>query len=227
MTPIFNQRDKNKTKTHKHSPEFLSKLFSWVYNHVRHLPAISKQEYYTVDIHPDIERVLVTTEQIQTRIAELAQQIDHDYAGVDRLYIVGILKGAFIFLADLTRQLRTPHVVDFMALSSYGKTTTSGAVRILMDLREPVEGQHVLIVEDIVDSGHTLDYLLHILNNRKPASLRTCVLVRKQRQNNGVKVDYLGFEIPDVWVVGYGLDYADRFRTLPYVAELKRHVYTK
>ncbi len=180
-----------------------------------------------MDIHPDIERVLVTTEQIQARVIELAQQIDHDYAGVDRLYIVGILKGAFIFLADLTRQLRTPHVVDFMALSSYGRTTTSGAVRILMDLREPVEGQHVLVVEDIVDTGHTLDYLLHILNNRKPASLRTCVLVRKQRQNNGIKVDYLGFEIPDVWVVGYGLDYADRFRTLPYVAELKRHVYTK
>jgi hypoxanthine phosphoribosyltransferase len=185
------------------------------------------RSFITVDIHPDIERVLVTTEQIQARVIELAQQIDHDYAGVDRLYIVGILKGAFIFLADLTRQLRTPHVVDFMALSSYGRTTTSGAVRILMDLREPVEGQHVLVVEDIVDTGHTLDYLLHILNNRKPASLRTCVLVRKQRQNNGIKVDYLGFEIPDVWVVGYGLDYADRFRTLPYVAELKRHVYTK
>lgn len=180
-----------------------------------------------MDSHPDIERVLVTTEQIRARVAELAQQIDNDYAGVDRLYIVGILKGAFIFLADLTRQLHTPHVVDFMALSSYGRTTTSGAVRILMDLREPVEGQHILVVEDIVDTGHTLDYLLHILNNRKPASLRTCVLVRKQRHNNGVKVDYLGFEIPDVWVVGYGLDYADRFRTLPYVAELKRHVYSK
>jgi hypoxanthine phosphoribosyltransferase len=181
----------------------------------------------TVEIHPDLERVLVSTEQIQKRVVELADQINRDYAGVDRLYIVGILKGAFIFLADLTRHLSVPHVVDFMALSSYGKTTSSGAVRILMDLREPVEGQHVLVVEDIVDTGHTLDYLLHILSSRRPASLRTCALVRKQRENNGVKVDYLGFEIPDVWVVGYGLDYADRFRTLPFVAELKRQVYSK
>lgn len=180
-----------------------------------------------MEIHPDLERVLVSTEQIQKRVVELADQINRDYAGVDRLYIVGILKGAFIFLADLTRHLSVPHVVDFMALSSYGKTTSSGAVRILMDLREPVEGQHVLVVEDIVDTGHTLDYLLHILSSRRPASLRTCALVRKQRENNGVKVDYLGFEIPDVWVVGYGLDYADRFRTLPFVAELKRQVYSK
>lgn len=176
---------------------------------------------------PEIERILVTKEQIEQRVAELAQQINQDYASVERLYIIGILKGAFIFLADLTRHLLIPHTVDFMALSSYGKTTVSGAVRILMDVREPLEGQHVLIVEDIVDSGHTLNYLTHLIHNRRPASLRTCVLVRKQRNGVDVNVDYLGFTIPDVWVVGYGLDYADRFRTLPFVAELKREVYLK
>jgi hypoxanthine phosphoribosyltransferase len=116
-------------------------------------------------------------------------------------------------------------VVDFMALSSYGKTTESGAVRILMDLREPIEGQHVLIVEDIVDTGHTLDYLIHILEGRQPASLHTCALVRKERDQVNLPIDYVGFDIPDVWVVGYGLDFADRFRTLPYVAELNKHAY--
>jgi hypoxanthine phosphoribosyltransferase len=113
--------------------------------------------------------------------------------------------------------------VDFKALSSYGKTSTSGTVRILMDLREPIEDQHVLIVEDILDTGNTLSYLMRILHERKPASLRTCVLVRKVRDGVDFPVDYLGFDIPDVWVVGYGLDFADRYRTLPYIAELKRN----
>ena len=135
--------------------------------------------------------------------------------------IVGILRGAFIFLADLTRQLSVPHVVDFIAVSSYGKNTSFGEVRILMDLREPVKGRHILIVEDIIDSGQTLDYLYHLLQARRPASLRTCVMVRKKRPSLKVPIDYLGFEIPNVWVVGYGLDYADRYRTLPYIAELK------
>jgi hypoxanthine phosphoribosyltransferase len=141
---------------------------------------------------------------------------------VDQLYLIGVLKGAFIFLADLTRQLNVPHLVDFMALSSYGKTTVSGAVRIVMDLREPIEGQHVLIVEDIVDSGQTLSYLYRILKGRNPASLHTCVLLQKKRDSLDVPIDYLGFEIPDVWVVGYGLDFADKYRTLPYIGELKR-----
>ena len=179
------------------------------------------------ELHPDLARVLVSSEAIQQRVIELAGQISHDYSGAGRLYIIGILKGAFIFLADLTRQLGIPHVVDFMALSSYGRSTESGAVRILMDLREPIEGQHVLIVEDIVDTGHTLTYLHHILQGRNPASLRTCALVRKMRdQADAPPVDYIGFDIPDVWVVGYGLDYADRYRTLPYVAELNRKVYS-
>lgn len=174
------------------------------------------------NLHPDLARIIIPTEAIQSRVKELAEQISQDFSDVDRLYIVGILKGAFIFLADLTRQLSVEHVVDFMALSSYGKTTSSGAVRILMDLREPVEGQHVLIVEDILDSGNTLNYLHRVLKGRKPASINTCVLVRKQRENLDIPIDYLGFEIPDVWVVGYGLDFADRHRTLPYIAELKR-----
>ena len=174
------------------------------------------------ELHPDLSRIIVSTDQIQSRVKELADQISADFAGEERLYIVGILKGAFIFLADLTRHLKVSHTVDFMALSSYGKTTSSGAVRILMDLREPVEGQHLIIVEDIVDTGHTLDYLNRVLKGRKPASLHSCVLVRKQRDNLDIPIDYLGFDIPDVWVVGYGLDFADQHRTLPYIAELKR-----
>ncbi|HSF79791.1 MAG TPA: hypoxanthine phosphoribosyltransferase [Anaerolineales bacterium] len=173
-------------------------------------------------LHPDLERILIPAETIQKRVNELAQQISRDFQGVGRLYLVGILKGAFIFLADLARHMEVPHSVDFMALSSYGKTTTSGAVRIIMDLREPVDGQHLLIVEDILDTGHTLSYLYRTLKERNPASIHTCVLVRKKRESQDVPVDYLGFEIPDVWVVGYGLDFADKHRTLPYIAELKR-----
>jgi hypoxanthine phosphoribosyltransferase len=177
-------------------------------------------------LHKDLERILLTPEAIQIRVKEMADQISHDYQDTQRLYMIGILKGAFIFMADLTRQMHIPHVVDFMALSSYGKSTESGAVRILMDLREPIENQHVLIVEDIVDTGHTLSYMIHVLQGRNPASLRTCALVRKERDSVSAPVDYLGFTIPDVWVVGYGLDYADLYRTLPFVAELKRAVYT-
>ncbi len=144
------------------------------------------------ELHPDLSRIVISTDQIQSRVKELADQISADFVGGEHLYIVGILKGAFIFLADLTRHLKVPLTVDFMALSSYGKTTTSGAVRILMDLREAVEGQHLIIVEDIVDTGHTLDYLYRVLKGRKPASLRSCVLVRKQRDNLNVQIDYLG-----------------------------------
>ncbi len=174
------------------------------------------------ELHPDLARVIISAEKIQERVVELADQINHDYAREENIYMVGILKGAFMFLADLTRHLNVPHTVDFMALSSYGKTTSSGAVRILMDLREPVEGQHLIIVEDIIDSGNTLTYLNRVLKGRNPASLKSCVLVRKERDNLDIAIDYLGFDIPDVWVVGYGLDFADKHRTLPYIAELKR-----
>jgi hypoxanthine phosphoribosyltransferase len=177
-------------------------------------------------MHPDLARVIVSGEDIHRRVSELAEAIDHDYAENDDLYMIGILKGAFIFLADLARKIEVPHVVDFMALSSYGQTTTTtGAVRILMDLREPIEGRNILLVEDIVDSGHTLSYLYKTLQGRRPASLRTCVLLQKERDSLDVPVDYLGFSIPDVWVVGYGLDFADKHRTLPFIAELKPEAY--
>lgn len=176
-------------------------------------------------LHPDLARVLISTEAIQSRVRELAQQISGDYKKVDRVYIIGILKGAFIFMADLCRELTIPHVVDFMAVSSYGKTISTGAVRLLMDLREPIEGQHAIVIEDIADSGHTLSYLYHVLQGRNPASLKTCVLLRKKRKGFNIPIDYLGFDIPDAWVVGYGLDYADMHRTLPYIAELKPEVY--
>ncbi len=178
------------------------------------------------EIHPDLKRIIISKEEIQARVIELADQISHDYANADSVYLIGILKGAFIFLADLTRELKIPHLVDFMAVSSYGKTASStGAVRLVLDLREPIENQHVIIVEDIVDSGRTLKYLLHTLRGRRPASLRTCALTQKKREQLDVPIDYLGFEIPDVWVVGYGLDYAETHRTLPFVAELKPEVY--
>jgi hypoxanthine phosphoribosyltransferase len=179
-------------------------------------------------MHPDLARVIISEDDIQARVGELAQQISKEYAGVERVYMIGILKGAFIFLADLSRQLTIPHVVDFMAVSSYGKTaTSSGAVRVILDLRDFIEGEHVIIVEDIVDTGLTLNYLYHTLKGRNPASLKTCVLSIKNKDALDVPIDYLGFEIPDVWVVGYGLDYADTHRTLPFVAELKKEVYQK
>jgi hypoxanthine phosphoribosyltransferase len=177
-------------------------------------------------LHPDLARVLLDQHTIQKKVLEMAEQISHDYKDVERLFLIGILKGAFIFLSDITRQLTIPHSVDFMAVSSYGKTATStGAVRLVLDVREPIENQHVMIVEDIVDTGHTLNYLYHNLKGRKPVSLRTCVLLNKKRHNLDVPIDYLGFDIPDVWVVGYGLDFADTHRTLPFIAELKPEVY--
>jgi hypoxanthine phosphoribosyltransferase len=179
---------------------------------------------YNVD--DSIDKVLVTSEQIQNRVKQLADQISQDYAGVKQIYLIGILKGAFIFLADLSRQLKIPHVVDFMAVSSYGKTAMTGAVRLIMDLREPIDGQHAIIIEDIADSGKTLKYLYQVLQWHNPASLKTCVLLRKNRDNLDIPINYLGFEIPDAWVVGYGLDYDDRFRTLPYIAKLKKEVYS-
>jgi len=178
------------------------------------------------NIEASINKVLLTSEQIQTRVKQLAGQISKDYSDVDKIYLIGILKGAFIFLADLSRQLKIPHLVDFMAVSSYGKSAKTGAVRLIMDLREPIDGQHAIIVEDIADSGKTLKYLYQVLQWHNPASLKTCVLLRKNPETLDVPIDYLGFDIPNAWVVGYGLDYADRFRTLPYIAELKKEVYS-
>jgi len=178
------------------------------------------------ELHPDLERILIPAEEIQDRVSEIAEEIEQDYADVDRVVLIGILKGAFIFLADLSRELDVPHMVDFMSLSSYGDSATSnGAVRLILDLRKPIKDEHVIIVEDIVDTGHTMDYLYRTLKGRSPASLKTCTLFKKKRDTLEVPLDYLGFEIPDVWVVGYGLDYADTHRTLPYIAELKKKVY--
>ncbi len=177
---------------------------------------------------PDaVDRILLDEETIQRRVDELAAQISADYRDVDQVTLIGVLKGAFIFLADLSRRLTVPHHVDFIALSSYDRGAVStGAVRLIMDTRAPVADQHILIVEDIVDTGYTLDYLVRTFRARRPASLRTCVLLSKpERRRMEVPIDYLGFEIPDVWVVGYGLDYADMYRTLPYIAALKREVY--
>ena len=179
------------------------------------------------DLHPDIKRILITEDQIQTRVAEIAAEIDRDYEHVDTVVLIGILKGAFIFTADLSRKIVTPHSVDFMSISSYGdQAEFDGAVRLIMDLRKPVTGQHVIIVEDILDTGHTMNYLYQTLQGRNPASLKTCTLFKKKRDSLDVPLDYVGFEIPDVWVVGYGLDYADTHRTLPYIAELKKDVYS-
>lgn len=163
--------------------------------------------------------VLIGADAIAERVSELARKISSDYATVDELYLIGVLRGSFIFLSDLSRKLTIPRRVDFLALSSYeSESATAGAVRLIMDVRAPLEGQHVLVVEDIVDTGYTLDYLLRTIEARGPASLKTCVLLEKpDRLKVPVRIDYLGFTIPDEWVVGYGLDWADRLRCLPYI----------
>jgi len=172
---------------------------------------------------PILPPELISRERIAARVSELAQTIGRDYADAeDGILLIGVLKGAFIFLADLARALPLPNAVDFLALSSYGANGAArGAVRIVLDLRASIRGRHVLIVEDIVDTGHTLAYVRKMLAVRQPASLRTCALVIKPaRRELEVPVEYVGFEIPDVWVVGYGLDHSDQYRTLPYIGAL-------
>lgn len=163
--------------------------------------------------------ILLASSTITARVEELGKTISHDYASCDDLVMVGVLKGAFIFLSDLSRAMTIPRSIEFMALSSYGMSSESGAVRLMMDLRRSIEGRHVLVVEDIVDTGRTLNYLVGLLSSRNPASIATCAFVRKpDRLAEDVTLDYLGFDIPDQWVVGYGLDWAERYRTLPYIA---------
>ena len=166
--------------------------------------------------------VLISEEDINARVLELAQQISEDYEDCGEIVLIGVLKGSFIFLADLSRRLTIPRVIEFIAVSSYGSgSRSSGAVRLVMDVRGSIEGRHVLIVEDIVDTGHTLKYLIGMLDSHGPASVKTCALVRKaDRAEVDVDVDYLGFDIPDKWVVGYGLDYAEHNRTLPYIGTI-------
>ena len=174
----------------------------------------------------DIERILFSEEELKARVAELGRQITEDYQGRAPV-IISILRGSYIFMADLTRQIDLPCTVDFMAVSSYGTgTTSSGQVKIIKDLSESIEGRDVLVVEDILDSGNTLSYLLKLLEQRNPASIRLCTLLDKpDRRVKEVKVDYSGFSIPDAFVVGYGLDYAEQYRNLPYIGILKPEVY--
>jgi hypoxanthine phosphoribosyltransferase len=175
---------------------------------------------------PHIEQTLISSEEIQAKLAEMGEQITADYSGRSLLF-VGVLKGAFVVMADLARNVRLPLEFDFMAVSSYGAATkTSGVVRILKDLDHDLEGLDVLLVEDIVDSGLTLKYLLKNLAARKPASLEVAALLRKTGiQKVPLDLRYVGFDIPAEFVVGYGLDYDERFRNLPYVATLKPEAY--
>jgi len=163
--------------------------------------------------------ILISEQDIDARVDELAAQISSDYADEGELVLIGVLKGAFIFLADLSRRLTIPRHIEFLAVSSYEHgNVPSGAVRLVMDVRASIAGRHVLIVEDIVDTGHTLHYLIDMLESRGPASVRTCALLHKEHKTEvDIEVDYQGFTIGDEWVVGYGLDFAERDRTLPYI----------
>ena len=176
----------------------------------------------------DIERVLITEAQIDAKLREIGDQITEDYAGKD-LLLIGVLKGAFVVMADLARRIRLPLETDFMAVASYGAATkTSGVVRILKDLDHDLEDRDVLLVEDIVDSGLTLNYLLKNLRGRRPASLEVAALLKKTGiQRVHLDVRYVGFEIPPEFVVGYGLDFAEKFRNLPYIATLKPEAYSE
>jgi hypoxanthine phosphoribosyltransferase len=167
--------------------------------------------------------VLISEADIQKRVAELAEEISGDYRDHGDVVLIGVLKGSFIFLADLSRHLTIPRTIEFIAVSSYESgSVQSGAVRLVMDVRGNIEGRHVLIVEDIVDTGHTLSYLIGILESHGPASIRTCALLHKAgRAEVDVEIDYIGFGIGDEWVVGYGLDYAEHDRTLPYIGNVQ------
>jgi len=177
----------------------------------------------------DIERVLFTEEQIQARIRELAEELNAQYTDADLPLLVCILKGAVVFLSDLVRHLDFRHEMDFMVVSSYGSgTCSSGVVRILLDLETNIEARHVLIVEDIIDTGHTLNYILHNLETRHPASIRIITLLNKpSRREIDIPVDFAGFEIPDEFVLGFGLDYVEQYRNLPFIGVLKPEVYLR
>jgi hypoxanthine phosphoribosyltransferase len=174
----------------------------------------------------DIDRIVIGEQELQDKLLELGQQITRDYAGRE-LLLIGVLKGAFVLMADLSRHIRLPLEVDFMAVASYGAATkTSGVVRILKDLDHDLEGRDVLLIEDIIDSGLTINYLLKNLRGRRPASLEVCALLKKTGiQRVPLEVKYVGFEIPPEFVVGYGLDFAERFRNLPYVGVLRPEAY--
>ena len=179
-------------------------------------------------MHQDVEQILYTEEDLRRRIRELGAQIAADYAGRTPM-LVSVLRGSYIFMADLTRAIDLDLTVDFMAVSSYGAgTVSSGQVEIKKDLSDTIEGRDLIIVEDILDSGNTLHYLMEVLQARKPASIRLCTLMDKpERRTKPITADYVGFTIPDAFIVGYGLDYDERYRNLPYVGILKHSVYEK
>ena len=177
-------------------------------------------------LEQDIQEILFTEDQLKTRVQEIAHEIERDYQGKE-IMLISVLRGSFIFMADLCRAIDLPCTLDFMSVSSYGKgTTSSGQVQITKDLSEDITGRHIIVVEDILDSGNTLSYLLKILQHRHPASIRLCTLLDKpDRRVKPVEVHYSGFTIPDAFVVGYGLDYAEKYRNLPYIGILKPQVY--
>ena len=179
-------------------------------------------------MHKDIEKILYTEEELSRRVKELGAQIAADYAGRQPM-LISVLRGSYIFMADLTRAIDLDVTVDFMAVSSYGAgTVSSGQVEIKKDLSDSIEGRDLIIVEDILDSGNTLYYLMDVLRARKPASIRICALMDKpERRTKPISADYVGFTIPDAFIVGYGLDYAERYRNLPYVGVLRPSVYDK
>jgi len=180
-----------------------------------------------MDLHPDISHIILTEEQVRQRVAELGAEISRDY-GDESVLLIAVLRGAAIFVADLARAITSPVELDFMAVSSYGSSTkSSGVVRILKDLDETIEGRNVLVCEDILDTGLTLKYLLKNLASRKPRSLEVVALLSKEgKQRVPISCRYVGFDVPDEFVVGYGLDYAEVYRNLPYVGVLKPEIYS-
>ena len=180
-----------------------------------------------MNMSDSIKEVLYTEEQLQARVKELGAQITKDYAGKDKLLLVSVLRGSYIFMADLSRAIDLPCIIDFMVVSSYGGgTSSSGQVEIKKDISSSIEDYHVIIVEDILDSGNTLYYLLDVLKLSKAASIRICTLLDKpERRAKPIQADYTGFVVPDAFVVGYGLDYNQQYRNLPYIGVLKEEVY--
>lgn len=179
-------------------------------------------------LHPDVEKILLPEEELKTRVRQLGEEISRDYAGREPV-LVSILRGSYVFMADLSRSLDILCRADFMSVSSYGAgTTSSGQVNIIKDLSDSIEGRDVIVVEDILDTGNTLHYLFQVLQARHPASLKLAVLLDKpSRRTKPISADYVGFTVPDEFVVGYGLDYDEHYRNLPYIGVLKPEVYQK
>lgn len=181
-----------------------------------------------MSMHDDVQEILFTEQQLKDRVAQLGREISRDYAGKEPVLLVSVLRGSYIFMADLSRAIDIPVQIDFMSVSSYGKgTSTSGQVEIKKDLSDSIEGVHVIVVEDILDSGNTLSYLLHVLSARHPASISLCTLLDKpERREKPIQADYVGFTVPNAFIVGYGLDYAEKYRNLPYIGVLKPEIYS-